>query len=234
MTAHIYIYRDEKVYDFVIDFKSVFFRNVHSWFIRSLFWPSTQCISITTSPSSGITFSRHLNRKSSTAPGLRGRFKGSSLDSEGASFGLDSWSASVDIEDSMSTSSPDALSETSFCPPLGSCEGPPLSDCSLGCCCGPVSPSADVVLSGVLSSWLPSCVGTDWFWGGAPVAKVVWELVRGQWGARGSSRRWREASRLFWRPWIQVFSTAVRKRLCSCLLHGTRLCSTCRTAQHSG
>lgn len=43
--------------------KSEFLMHVHSWFIRSLFWPSTQCISTNTSLSSTFTFSRHLNRK---------------------------------------------------------------------------------------------------------------------------------------------------------------------------
>lgn len=37
--------------------------HVHNWFIRSLFWPSTQCISTNTSLSSTFTFIRHLNRK---------------------------------------------------------------------------------------------------------------------------------------------------------------------------
>lgn len=43
--------------------KSEFLMLVHNWFIRSLFWPSTQCISTNTSPSSTFTFIRHLNRK---------------------------------------------------------------------------------------------------------------------------------------------------------------------------
>lgn len=43
--------------------KIEFLMHVHSWFIKSLFWPSTQCISTNTSLSSTFTFIRHLNRK---------------------------------------------------------------------------------------------------------------------------------------------------------------------------
>lgn len=174
---------------------------MHSWFIRSLFWPSTQCISTTTSLSSSITFSRHLNRKCSTALGLSGRFEGGSL-------------ASVQVEDSTSSS---------FCSPLVLCVTSTLEE-------------APLLSSAVLSSLFSSrvfCVDDSGFWevGFAALAAVVWELVAAQWGALGNSRNWRFCSRRFCRPWIHVFSTAVRKRLCSCFLPGTRLCSTCRATQ---
>lgn len=215
--------------DFATDFKSVFLRYVHSWFIRSLFWPSTQCISTTTSPSSSITFNRHLNRKCFAAPGLWAAFVGSLAAEAGAFSGSASCAASADTEDSMSTSASDAFSETS-CSPLGVCVTPslgsweeePFPAASVGCCSG--GSWAGAVLFSVLSSWVCVTAGT------AGITEV-WVLVPGQGGALGSSRSWRMRSRLFWRPWIQVFSTAVRKRLCSCVLQGTCLCSTCRVTE---
>lgn len=165
---------------------------MHSWFIRSLLQPSIQCISITTSLSSGTTFSRHLNRKCLIAPGLRGL------------LGSAPCPASVQV-DSMSTSSP------VICSAACSFEDPPLPMCS-ACRCGPASSSADAALF----SPLPSV--------GAGVAAGAPEA---SWGALGSSRSWRVCSRHFCRLWIQVFSTAVRRRLCSCFPQGTRLCRTC-------
>lgn len=41
---------------------SEFFKHVHNWFIKSLFSPSTQCISTSTSLPSNFTFIWHLKR----------------------------------------------------------------------------------------------------------------------------------------------------------------------------
>lgn len=213
------------IQDFATHFKSVFLRYVHSWFIRSLFWPSTQCISTTTSPSSHITFSRHLNRNCSTELGLWAGFAADSF------FGSVACAASADTEDPMSASSTEAFSETSFCSPLGFCvtrslvswEEEPFPSASVG----PNISCADVGLSWMLTAWVPSVCVTV---GAAGVAEA-WGPVPGEGGALGSSRSWRSRSRLFWRPWIQVFSTAVKKRLCSCVPEGTCLCSTCRVTE---
>lgn len=177
---------------------------MHSWFIRSLFWPSTQCISTSTTPSSSITFNWHLKRK----PGLSGGWMGS-LAAEA------SWAeVAVDAEDSTSTSASDVFS---FGSPCRSRQDSPGG--SVGCSSG--GSCADLVL---FSSWV--CVTA-----GSTGITEVWAPVPGQRGALGSSRSWRIRSRLFCRPWIQVFSTAVRKRLCSCGPQGTCLWSTWRDTE---
>lgn len=210
------------IQDFATDFKSVFLRYVHSWFIRSLFWPSTQCISTTTSPSSHITFNRHLNKNCSTELGLWAGLAGSLAAEVDSFFGSPSCAAPADADNSISASSSGTFSMTSFCSPLGfwvthslvSREAELLGS-NIFC--------ADMVLFWMLTSWVSSVCATV---GTAEIVEVC-VLVPGQGGALGSSRSWRRRSRLFCRPWIHVFSTAVKKRLCSCVLQGTCLWSTC-------
>lgn len=214
--------------DFATDFKSVFLRYVHSWFIRSLFWPSTQCISTTTSPSSSITFNRHLKRNCFTARGLGAGSVGSLAADAGAFSGSAPCAASVDTEDSMSPSASDAFSGTSSCSPLEVCVPPSLGSWEEEPFPGPSGGSwPELVLFSKPSSW--GCVTA-----GPAGLTEVWVLLPGQGGALGSSRSWRIRSRLFCRPWIQVFSTAVRKRLCSWVLQGTCLCRTCRVTEMGG
>lgn len=172
-----------------------------------------------------MTFSVHLNRKCPTAAGLRDWLQGGSHAEVDASFNPVSSRVPVDVEDSMSTSLADTFFETSFWSPAG-----------FGVTFLPVS-SAQAQLFWSFSS-CAFCVETDSFWDpgavvGAAVTMVTWELGPADWGALGSSRSCRAPSRRFWRMWIHVFSTAVRRRLCSCLLQGTRLCSTCRDTHNN-
>lgn len=215
------------IQDFATDFKSAFLRYVHSWFIRSLFWPSTQCISTTTSPSSHITFNRHLNRNCSTELGLGAGLAGSLAAEVDSFFGSASCAAPADTDDSVSASPSDTFLMTSFCSPLGFWVTHSLVSWEVELLAGSNISRADAVLFWVLTSWVSSVCATV---GTAGIVEVC-VLGPGQGGALGSSRSWRRRSRLLWRPWIQVFSTAVRKRLCSWVLQGTCLCSTCRVTE---
>lgn len=148
--------------------------HVNSWFIRSLFWPSTQCISTNTSLSSTFTFIKHLNRKLWTE-----------LELGEITETLDPCSCVLGILQGTSVSFWELFFALDSSPLLW----------------GPV-----MFCAGVESRL--SAVGVS------------------DSGALGSSQSCRLCSRRFCRAWIQVFSTAVRKKLSSESQEGTRLCNT--------